>query len=155
MAKLGFEYSGDAESLNEVSFDRQPLPEGEYLVNIMDSDYKATKSGTGHYVSVQFEVTDGPHEGRYLWANYNIDSPSAQAQEIGEQQFARLCLAVLGKPSCSDTDLLLGKRCVVGVGFEKNDPSRNRVKYANPADAGATAPAASAAPAAAKKPWQK
>lgn len=155
MAKLGFEYSGDTDSLNDNSFDRQPLPEGEYLVNVMDSDYKPTKKGDGHYVAIQFEVTEGPHEGRYLWSNYNIDNPNPQAQEIGEQQFAKLCLATLGKPSCGDTDDLLGKRCLVGVGFEKNDPSRNRVKYANPVSAGAAATAPAASPAAVKKPWQK
>lgn len=155
MAKLGFEYSGDADTLNDNSFDRQPLPEGEYPVSIIDSDYKTTKSGNGHYVAIQFEVDDGEHQGRYLWSNYNIDNPNPQAQEIGEQQFAKLCLATLGKPSCGDTDDLIGKRCVVGVGFEKNDATRNRVKYANPLAGGFTAPAQATAPAAGKKPWQK
>lgn len=156
MAKLGFEYSGDSESLNDNSFDRQPLPEGEYLVSIIDSDYKQTKNGNGWYVAITFEVSDGEHQGRYVWANYNIQHTNAQAQEIGEQQFAKLCLATLGKPSCGDTDDLLGKSCVIGVGFEKNDPSRNRVKYANPINTTVgSAPGVAAAPAAAKKPWQK
>lgn len=156
MAKIGFEFSGDEAELNDNSFDRQPLPEGEYLVTLIDADYKQTKSGSGYYVATQFEVADGEHQGRYVWANYNIINTNAQAQEIGEQQFAKLCLATLGKPSCPDTDDLVGKTCVIGVGFEKNDPSRNRVKYANPAGpVAAPRAAAPAAAPAAKKPWQK
>ena len=41
MAKLGFEYSGDTDSLNDNSFDRQPLPDGEYNVNRQDKIHNA------------------------------------------------------------------------------------------------------------------
>jgi hypothetical protein len=101
---------------------------------------------------VTLEVNDGDYAERRIFSNYNLDNPSPRAAEIGQQQFARLCLATLGKPSCRDTDDLIGKQCVVGVGFERDDPSRNRVKYINAATA---APKAKAAPAADKKPWQK
>lgn len=158
MAKLGFQYTGDESSLNDNSFDRQPLPDGEYNVVINDADYKQTKNGNGYYVSVEFEVYEGEHSSRRVWSNYNLVNPNPQAQEIGEQQFAKLCLAALGKLSCSDTDELIGKTVTVGVGLEKNDPTRNRVKYANPTGT-VKAPAArlAAAPAAGgdRKPWQK
>jgi hypothetical protein len=148
--KLDFQYEGEIEE--QGSYDRQPLPEGEYHCNVFDSDYKPTKNGNGHYVAVTFEVLDGPHSGRRIFSNYNLDNPNPRAAEIGQQQFARLCLATLGKPSCGDTDDLLGKQCVVGVGFERDDPTRNRVKYTNPTS---TSAPMKAAPAADKKPWQK
>lgn len=161
MATLNFHFSGDESALQDNSFDRAPLPDGEYNVVINDADYRQTKNGNGYYVSVEFEVYEGEHDGRKLWANYNLVNPNPQAQEIGEQQFAKLCLAALGKLSCSDTEELIGKAVTVGVGLEKNDPTRNRVKYANPtgtvkAPSAKPAPAAvSAAVGASKKPWQK
>ena len=161
MAKLNFAFSGDESALSDNSFDRQPLPDGEYNVVINDADYKETKNGNGYYVSVEFEVYEGEHSSRRVWSNYSLVNSNPKAQEIGEQQFAKLCLAALGKLSCSDTDELIGKTVTIGVGLEKNDPTRNRVKYAN-AIGTVKAPSARPAPAAAhaavdaaKKPWQK
>lgn len=159
MAKLGFEFQGDIDELNNNDFDRKPLPDGEYLALISDADYKATKSGNGFYVSVTLDVIDGEHANRKVWANLNIINPNEQAQSIGQQQMAKLCLAVLGKPSCDDTDELIGSQVVIGVGIDKNDPTRNRVKYFNPVDA-APAPKPVAKPAAAPastsaKPWAR
>jgi hypothetical protein len=160
MAKLGFNYGGDVEELNSNDFDRKPLPDGEYDATITDADYRETKLGTGYYVSVEYLITGGEYADRKVWANYNLVNSSPKAQEIGEQQFAKLCLATLGKPSCGDTDELIGCSLVIGVGLEKNDPTRNRVKYtsalktiAAPARAALAASPAAAAPR--KNAWQK
>jgi hypothetical protein len=163
MAKIGFNYEGDAEELNSNDFDRTPLPEGKYIVEILDSDYRDTKTGNGSYVMVEFGVLDPQFTGRKLWANYNIVHSNEKAQEIGQQQFAKLCLAALGKPSCTDTDELIGRQVALGVGFEKNDPSRNRVKWSEPVQQTTSAPAprvaapapAPAAAAPRKNAWQK
>lgn len=158
MAKLDFQYSGDTEELNSNDFDRTPLPEGKYPVEILDSDYRDAKSGNGSYVMVEFSVLDPDFIGKKIWANYNIINTNPVAQGIGEQQFAKLCLAALGKPSCTDTDELIGRQVVLGVGFEKNDPTRNRVKWSEPAASAAVAPTRpSAAPSVAKKttPWKR
>lgn len=132
MAKLGFEFNGNTADLSNNDFDRTPLPEGKYQVEILDSDLREAKSGNGSYVMVEFSVLDPQYVGRKIWANYNIINNNPKAQEIGEQQFAKLCMAALGKPSCSDTDDLIQRQVVLGVGFEKNDPSRNRVKWSEP-----------------------
>lgn len=165
MAKLGFQFTGDEADLNNNSFDRQPLPDGTYQALIADADYKATKSGNGFYVSVEFHIVqDGEYSGRKVWSNYNLVNPNPQAEEIGQQQFAKLCMAALGKPSCDDTDELLSALVVLGIGLEKNDPTRNRVKWADSVDgvaqeaapAPVAKPAPKAAPApAANKPWAK
>jgi hypothetical protein len=161
MAKLGFEYGGDTEELNKNDFDRTPLPDGKYFVEITDSDYRDAKNGNGSYVMVEYRVIDGEFSDRKLWANYNIINSNEQAQEIGQQQFAKLCLATLGRPSCNDTDDLIGRQLAVGVGIDKKDPSRNRVKWTEGVQQTASAPAPaarpSAAPAVAKsaKPWEK
>jgi hypothetical protein len=158
MAKLGFQYSGDEAELNSNDFDRAPLPEGKYPVEILDADYRDAKSGNGSYVMVEFSVLTPEFIGRKIWANYNIVNTNPKAQEIGEQQFAKLCMAAMGKPSCEDTDELINRQVVLGLGFEKNDPTRNRVKWAEPAGSTSVAPQRiSAAPSVAKKatPWAK
>lgn len=160
MAKLDFQFAGDTEDLTKNDFDRKPLPDGEYMVDIQNSDYRDNQTGTGSYVMVEFQVIDGEHAGRKLWANYNIIHTNEQAQEIGQQQFAKLCLATLGKPSCSDTDDLIGRQLIVGVGLDKKDPTRNRVKYTNAVASATPAAPARPAPAAARvekaaNPWKK
>ena len=159
MAKLGFEYAGDSEELNKNDFDRTPLPDGKYNVEITDSDYRDNSTKSGSYVMVEFRVIDGEFADRKVWANYNIVHTNEQAQEIGQQQFAKLCLATLGKPSCDDTDDLIGRQLAVGVGLDKKDPSRNRVKWTEAVQQTTSAPAprSSAAPSVAKpaKPWEK
>ena len=158
MAKIGFEYAGDTEELNSNDFDRTPLPEGKYNVEILDSDYRDTKSGNGSYVMVEFSVLDPEFAGRKVWANYNIVHTNEKAQEIGQQQFAKLCLAALGKPGCTDTDELIGRQVAIGVGFEKNDPSRNRVKWSESTQQTTSVPVrSSVAPSVVKKatPWGK
>lgn len=158
MANINFEFNGTEQDLNKNDFDRSPLPDGKYLAQITGSDFRGNSSGTGSYVMVEFEVIDGAHNGRKVWANYNIKHTNQQAQEIGQQQFAKLCLATLGKPSCNDTDDLLNRQVVLGVGLDKKDESRNRVKWTESAQAAPVlAPAHSAAPSLAKpaNPWEK
>ena len=36
---------------------------------------KATKAGTGQYLQLGFQILDGPHKGRKLWARLNLDNP--------------------------------------------------------------------------------
>ncbi len=162
MAKLNFSFD-NTEELVSNDFDRQPLPDGKYFAEIVDSDLRDTKSGNGSYVMVEFQVVDGEYSGRKIWANYNIVHQNEQAQEIGQQQFAKLCLAALGKPACSDTDELIGRQVGLGVGLDKKDPTRNRVKWAESVQQTSSAPASvvAAASSAAKsvvnsaRPWEK
>ena len=36
-----------------------PLPEGDYVAEIIDSEKKPTSKGTGHYLAFTFEVKGG------------------------------------------------------------------------------------------------
>lgn len=159
MAKVDFTFAGDEAELNSNDFDRTPLPDGKYNVEITNSDYRDNSNGTGSYVMVEFRVIDGEFSDRKLWGNYNIVHSNETAQEIGQQQFAKLCLAALGKPSCSDTDELIGRQLCVGVGLDKKDPSRNRIKWTESVQQTTSAPAPrqNAAPSVAKtaKPWER
>jgi hypothetical protein len=74
------------------SFD--PIPAGKYLAAITESEMKPTKAGTGHYLQLTFQVLDGPHKGRLLWARLNLDNPNAQAVEIAQAELSAICRAV-------------------------------------------------------------
>lgn len=78
----------------EPSQEFQPLPEGKYEAVISDSDVKETRSGSGKYVQIEFEVVSGEHKGRRVWDCYNIENPSAD--------FSAVCHAV-GVLTPSDT----------------------------------------------------
>src|SRR6516162_5998202 len=72
----------------------EPLPDGKYLAVITDSEKKPTKTGTGQYLQLTFQVVDGPYKGRNLWARLNLDNPNARAVEIARAELSAICRAV-------------------------------------------------------------
>ena len=72
----------------------EPLPQGKYLVVIIDSEMKPTKSGSGHYLELTFQVVNGPYANRLLWSRLNLDNPSMQAVEIARGELSAICRAV-------------------------------------------------------------
>lgn len=87
---------------------------GKYPVLIEAAEVKQTKAGNGHYIGLTLQILDGPHKGRKLFDNINIDNPSAQCVEIGMRVFSALGRA-LGLQAVTDTDQLLGGIVVAHV----------------------------------------
>jgi len=83
----------DANSVNPAT-DFEPLPAGKYLAIITDSEMKSTKSGSGNYLELTFQVIDGPFKGRMLWSRLNLDNPNAQAVQIAQGELSAICRAV-------------------------------------------------------------
>lgn len=71
-----------------------PIPPGDYLVVITDSEMKKTNDGEGEYLKLSFKVVHGEFEGRYIWLNLNLVNKSAQAVEIAERELSAICHAV-------------------------------------------------------------
>lgn len=71
-----------------------PIPPGDYLVVITDSEMKKTNDGEGEYLKLSFKVAHGEFEGRYIWLNLNLVNKSAQAVEIAERELSAICHAV-------------------------------------------------------------
>ena len=129
----------------------QPLPAGSYEMMVTASDVKATKTGTGHYVELEMQVTDGEHSGRRHWERLNIDNPNKQAEEIAKKALAALCLAI-GRPDIKDTDELLDTPFTAVVEIDRKDPSRNRIVGYESTQAAPAPTKPATAPG--KKPWQ-
>lgn len=157
MANLGETF--DVSSLpqgNGGNFD--PLPPGWYSATMAGAELKATKSGTGQYISVRYDIIGPTHQGRVVFGNLNIRNQSPKAEEIGRQQLGDICRAI-GLAKVSDTDQLIGHSLMIKLSVEKSDQygDKNEVKGFKAIADGAPPKAAAAAPAAAKAapPWVK
>lgn len=153
----------------EPAQDLAPVPSGEYLAIIIDSEIKPTRNGAGEYLALTHQIIDGEFKGRLVWSNLNIVNANEVAQRIAQQQLSAICHAVGMTQAISDSELLHNRPLVIRVEYvpenvEKGWRAKNEVKAwkapANaapaPAPARPAAPAAPAVPAAAGRaapPW--
>ena len=96
----------------------EPLPTGKYLATITESEMKATKAGTGNYLALTFQVLDGPHKGRLLWARLNLDNPNTTAMQIARAELSAICRAV-GVMAPKDSTELHNLPLVISVRCKK------------------------------------
>ena len=146
----------DAQTVETPS--RDPVPAGDYTAIVTNSEMKPNKAGTGEYLSLTFQIADGEHEGRFVWANLNLVHPNEKAVAIARAELAGLCKAV-GVLNPKDSADLHGKPVLIRVVLDKDRDGnpRNVVKGFKPA---ASQPAKPAAPAKAEAkastaPWKK
>jgi hypothetical protein len=97
-----------------------PLPDAWYTAQIIESEQKATKAGTGHYLQLTFEILDDNYAGRRAWARLNIDNPSAEAVRIAKSDLARICQA-LKINALSDTQQLHNSPLQIRVIYKEGD----------------------------------
>ncbi|MCL2646861.1 MAG: DUF669 domain-containing protein [Phycisphaerales bacterium] len=72
----------------------EPLPAGKYLAAITESEMKPTKSGGGQYLQFTFQILEGPHKGRNVWARLNLHNSNPTTVQIAQQELSALCRAV-------------------------------------------------------------
>lgn len=130
----------------DPSTDFDPLPAGKYLAVITDSEIKPNKAGTGSYLQLTFEVIEGDHKGRLLWARLNLDNPNATAVQIAKAELSAICRAV-GVLAPNDSSDLHDLPLVIHVRCKKRQDTgdiTNEVKGYSP-KASLTEPAKPAA----------
>ena len=122
------------------------LPKDDYNLEVAEiSDEKATKDGTGKYVTFKYVVAEGEFEGNGFFVNYNIENKNPTAQEIAWRDLSALGHAV--GVYDGDSDALLYKRFMAKVGIEKSKnpqypDDKNKIdKYYQQSDAPVAAPA--------------
>lgn len=71
-----------------------PIPAGKYIAVITDSEMKETRAGTGRYLQLEFEVTDGEFAGRKVWARLNIENRNPEAVRMARADLSAICRAV-------------------------------------------------------------
>lgn len=165
MAELNMDFNPSEVPEDDRSF--EPLPAGEYTMQVIDSELKDTKSGSGQQLVLTLEVIEGAHSNRRVWDRLNIRNQNADAQRIAQRSLADLCLAV-GIQSLRNSEELHFKPFVGAVKIREDKTGQygpqNTVRYkarggaAPRVTAPSTAPqqqAASSKPAVGAKPWQR
>ena len=138
----------------------EPLPAGWYTATIGGAEVKATKAGTGEYISIRYDVTGPTHQGRVVFGNLNIKNPNPAAEAIAYQQMGELMRAI-GLGRVDDTDQFIGGQLQIKLDIRKSEQygDSNDVKAFKSLSGGAMPMAASAAPKAASAkaspPWVK
>lgn len=132
MAKLGNTFNA-TEHDTEQRGEYEELPNGDYQLEIEASDVVPTSTGTGTILKTTLVVVaPESHKGRKLFNNYNLENANAQAQEIGQRQFASLCRAI-GVDSVDDSEELHFRvfSARIGLGKPSKDgkyPARAEIK---------------------------
>ena len=136
----------------------EPVPAGKYLATIVESEMKPTKSGTGNYLQLTFEILEGPHQGRVLWSRLNLQNPNPTTVQIAQAELSSICRAT-GVMRPKDSSELHNKPMLISVDVEKytkrdgSEGMSNRVKSYKPVSA--TAAPAAAGNGDSKPPWAK
>jgi len=96
-----------ANGFDSSSYDKtqtfEPLPAGYYVLHLVDSELKPTKSG--HMISAKFEVLEGSFKGRKLFESFNIQNANKDTEAWARRDFAIMC-DVVGVIAPKDTQEL-------------------------------------------------
>lgn len=119
MAQLNF----DASSV-EPSQPMELLPPGDYEVQIVKSEMRATRNGDGQFLWLEFEILSGMAKGRRLWEQLNLVNPNAQAQAIAQRQLSAICHAI-GRLQVADSEELHFRPMIAVVKVEDDSRDKN------------------------------
>ena len=123
------EMNFNAEEVPEDSF--EPAPEDTYNLQIIQSDMKDTKAGTGQYLELRIQILDEPYTGKLIFERLNLINPNEVAVKIANRTLADICLAC-GLDSIEDSEELHGiefKGKVIIKEDESGDyPPQNEIK---------------------------
>ena len=138
----------------------EPLPSGWYTAAITGAEIKQTKSGTGRYIAVRYDITGPTHQGRVVFSNLNIENANPKAEEIGRQQL-RALMEAIGLARLTDTDQMIGSNVKIKLKIEANEQYGDKNQVAGFAAGSGSAPAskpvaaAPAAKASSAPPWAR
>jgi len=138
----------------EPTTEFEPIPAGKYLAMITDSEMKPTKSGSGSYLQLTFQILEGEYKGRFVWARLNLNNANATAVQIARSELSAICRAI-GVMTPNDSVELHNLPLVITVKCKKREDSgevSNEVKGFAKREAASGQPpqAATATP-----PWRR
>lgn len=115
---------------DEVKFDPQGLPVGEYHVLAKEEEQGQKLSETNPFpVIVTYKVLDGDHKGREGKVWYNVNNASETTANIAKQAIKRIA-EVTGRAVVPNTAPIKGRVFKVIVALQKgSDSQTNIVKY--------------------------
>ena len=102
MASFGQTFDASAV---EPSTGYDVLPPGKYMAQIVASEMRATKDGTGQYLYLEVDVLEGQYAGRKLFDRLNLVNANADAVQIAQRTLSSICRAV-GKLQVNNSEQL-------------------------------------------------
>jgi len=138
-----------------------PIPAGNYTAQVIESEIKPTKSGTGQMLTLRWQVLDGEYKNRIVFDRINIVNQNPTAEQIGQRQLSAVCHAA-GVLKLQDTAQLHNKPIKIKVKIrqdaqygDSNEVSGYDAVTGGVATAIPTQQASAPASNAATPPWQK
>lgn len=113
MAQINFNAS-------EVPEDKgfEVIPAGDYSAQIIQSEMKETKAGTGHYLELRIQILDEDYAGRLVFERLNLDNPNDTAVKIAQRALADICTAC-GVVEVEDSEELHGIEMTVRLSVQE------------------------------------
>lgn len=156
MAKLNLNPS-DFETGNDSA--PEILPAGEYQMQIIQSEMRETKAGDGQYLWLEFEILGPKYTGRKFWERLNLLNKNEVTMKVAKKQLSAICSAISLSSFPNDSEQLHFKPIKVAITHKENKQGNLEARPTYlPLNGGAAAPApaaASAAPSATAKPWER
>ncbi len=112
MAELNF----DARNV-DPSNTYDPIPPGNYEVQIVGSEMKPTKAGNGAYLQLELDVMGPEYHGRKIWDRLTLQHPNQQTVAIAERKLSSICHA-LNKLMVENSDELHYQPMTAAVSIE-------------------------------------
>lgn len=117
--------SFNTQSLPQSDNSYDVVPAGWYQASIVSAEVKDTKSGTGQYINVRYQITGPEHSGRNVFGMINIRNANPKAESIGHQQLGELMRAI-GLDDLEDTDQLTNAQMAIKVTVSESEQYGNR-----------------------------
>lgn len=111
MASLGMNFDANQVEPNGT-FD--PVPAGDYVLQIINSEMKSTKDGMGQYLSLEMDILEGEYAGRKVFDRLNLMNNNVQTVEIAQRTLSAICHAT-GVLNVADSEQLHFKPMVAKV----------------------------------------
>lgn len=104
MAGLGMQFNAGQHAERQHN---SLMPAGWYVVQIVNSEIKPTKTPGGARLNLQFKIMQGDFAGRVMFGGYNVKNANPVAVQIAMEELAELSRAVK-VPVWNDTEQLHG-----------------------------------------------
>lgn len=96
----------------------EPLPPGDYMVEIIEAKELLNKKNDGSHLSLTFRVTDGDYRKRQHWQRLNLKNTNLVAVEMAKAELASIARAV-GNPNVEDSSELCGIPLSITIAHKK------------------------------------
>lgn len=126
MSLLNMQFTAD-----DLKDDFQPLPAGNYVAQIANSEIKQSKNGD-NYLSLEWEILDGEYTNRKIFQSLNLWNPNPVAVSIAKKDLAKISMAILGRDNVGDSGELHYRPIKIRVAIKKDKngvyADRNAIK---------------------------